>query len=407
MPLTDTFIKAVKFTGKPKKYTDMQTLYLLVNASSKLWRMDYVFADRRKTLALGQYPDTTLAQARKRRDEARALLADGVDPMESKKAARAALKAKHDHTFGAVAIEWLNSIAEVVTPETHARTAGWLKKDVLPFIGKKPVSDVKAADVLTVLNRLNDRKARDSMARVKQYISRVLKYAIAEQLIDRNVTQDLAIADKFPKPKTVSHAAITEPMAFGALLRAIHGYQGGPVATAALKLAPLVFLRPGELRHAEWTEIDLDAGLWVVPATKTKMRQALTVPLSLQAREILEQIKPFSGHGRYVFPSNRGQGKPMSENTTNAALRGLGYGPDVHVGHGFRASARTMLDQELKFDVRFIEMQLGHMVKDANAHAYNRASFIPERTLMMQAWADYLDSLRTGAKIIDFDRKAA
>jgi integrase len=218
---------------------------------------------------------------------------------------------------------------------------------------------------------------------------------------------ELTQNESIPKPKTVSHAAIIEPMAFGALLRAIDGYQGGPVATSALKLAPLVFLRPGELRHAEWSEIDLDAGLWVVPEAKTKMRQALTVPLSQQAREILEHVKPFSGHGRYVFPSNRGQGKPMSENTINAALRGLGYGPDIHVGHGFRASARTMLDQELKFDVRFIEMQLGHMVKDANGSAYNRTSFIHERTLMMQAWADYLDSLRTGAKIIDFDRKAA
>lgn len=406
MALTDTGVKNLKFSGKPTKHADGQALYLLVSATGKYWRLDYKFADKRKTLALGQYPEVSLAKARKRRDEARELLADSIDPGAKKKADRAALKAKHENTFEAVAADWLERTAKTRKGGTEARLTTWLTGDCYPVLGKMPVAEITAPDVKRVLDRLHNREVSESLRRVHGLIGRVLKFACAAGLASRDVTQDMKLADLYPPVKTVSHAAIVEPVAFGGLLRAIDGYRGGPVATAALKLAPLLFVRPGELRHAEWSEIDLDAAVWEIPAEKMKMGVALTVPLPSQAVGILRQLKDLTGHGKYVFPSNRGQGRPMSENTVNGALRALGYGPDVHVGHGFRAAARTILDQNLKQDVRFIEMQMAHAVRDALGAVYNRTSFLPERTAMMQAWADHLDRLRDGAQVIPMVRAA-
>ncbi len=406
MPLTNTGVKNLKLADKPKKYSDGQGMYLLVNRVGKYWRFDYSFAGKRKTLALGTYPEVSLESARKRRTAAREQLADNVDPGAVKRQAKNALVAKHIATFEVVAGEWLKKTAKTRKDNTEGKLTTWLTNDVFPVLGKLPVADITAPDVKRVLDRLHTRDVSDTLRRVHGLIGRILKFATTSGLCGRAVTVDMKLGDLYPAAKTVSHAAIVDPVQFGGLLRAIAGYRGHPAAVAALQLAPLVFVRPGELRHAEWAEFDLDAGIWEIPGSKMKMGIAHIVPLSRQAAQILRKLHVLTGHGRYVFPSTRGQGRPMSENTINAALRGLGFGPDVHVGHGFRASARTILDEILKQDVRIIEMQLAHAVKDANGTAYNRTSFLPERTELMQVWADYLDRLRDGGQVIQLPRAA-
>jgi len=406
MKLTDTAVKNLKFKGTAAKHTDGQGLYLLVNGVGKYWRFDYRFADKRKTLALGIYPDVSLAKARKRRDEARALLADGQDPGAAKKQARAELKTRYANTFEGVATGWLESTTNQRKAVTDRKLKTWMDAYVLPEIGKLPVSEVKPTDVLRVLAVMDKAGIGESLRRVNGMIGRVMRYAVAQGLAPRDVTRDLELKDLYAPPKTKHHPAIVEPQPFGGLLRSIQGYRPGTIAGAALRLAPLLFCRPGELRAMEWAELDLDAGLWSIPESKMKMGVAHIVPLARQAVAILRAIHVQTGHGKYVFPSNRGQGRPMSENTINGALRALGYGPDQHVGHGFRASARTMLDQNLRQDVRVIELQLAHLTRDANGQAYNRTSFLPERVAMMQTWADYCDQLREGGQVIPMVRAA-
>lgn len=406
MKLTDTAVKNLKFTGTAAKHTDGQGLYLLVNGVGKYWRFDYRFADKRKTLALGIYPDVSLAKARKRRDEARALLADGQDPGAAKKQARAELKTKHANTFEGVATGWLESTTDQRKAVTDRKLKTWMDAYVLPEIGKLPVSEVKPTDVLRVLAVMDKAGIGESLRRVNGMIGRVMRYAVAQGLAPRDVTRDLELKDLYAPPKTKHHPAIVEPQPFGGLLRSIQGYRPGTIAGAALRLAPLLFCRPGELRAMEWAELDLGAGLWSIPESKMKMGVAHIVPLPTQAVSILRAIHDQTGHGKYVFPSNRGQGRPMSENTINGALRALGYGPELHVGHGFRASARTMLDQNLRQDVRVIELQLAHLTRDANGQAYNRTSFLPERVVMMQTWANYCDTLREGGQVIPMVRAA-
>lgn len=397
MALTDTFVKQVK-PLKPAgdKYADGQGMYLLVNAAGKYWRMDYRHLGKRKTLALGVYPAVSLAKARARRAEAREQLADGIDPGAAKREEKVAQLVAAQHTFEAVAHTWLDKTKAERAETTQEKVRNWLNKDIFPYIGALPISTIKPRDVLLAVQKMEARGAIESAHRVKQVCGQVFRFAVATGLAERDVTADLkgALAT-VPK----SHfAAITEPKEVTGLMRAIHSYSGHPYSTAALKLSPLVFVRPGELRSAEWTEIDLDAAEWRIPGVKMKMKNDHIVPLSTQAVDILLSVHPMSGHGKFVFPSIRTGERCMSENTVNAALRSLGFSKEVMTAHGFRAMARTILDEVLEERVDFIEHQLAHTVSDANGRAYNRTAHLPARRAMMQRWADYLDNLRTGTE---------
>ena len=400
MALTDTFVKQVKHTGKAAgdRHTDGGNMYLLVKAAGKYWRQDYTYADKRKTLALGTYPEVSLLKARQRREKARELLADGIDPSAAKKEEKAIKIAESANTFEAVAREWLIKAAADRKDTTQLKVTTWLEKDVFPFIGTMSISKIGPRDVLRALRVMEGRGALDSVQRVKQVCGQVFRFAVATGSAERDVTQDLkgALATATP-----SHfAAITDPKQAGALMRSTFDYAGHPYTVAALKLSPLVFVRPGELRTAEWGEIDLEAAEWRIPGSKMKMKVDHLVPLSTQAVEILRGMRPLTGHGKYVFPSLRTGERPMSENTVNAALRGMGYAKEVHSAHGFRAMARTIMDEVLNQRVDLIEHQLAHAVKDANGRAYNRTAHLPARKVMMQTWADYLDKLRIGAEVI-------
>ncbi|VTU36837.1 Prophage CP4-57 integrase [Variovorax sp. PBL-H6] len=407
MALTDTFVRQVKHKGAEigERYADGGGMYLRVKAAGRYWRMDYRMNGKAKTLALGVYPDVSLAEARQRREKARKELAHGIDPSTAKREQKQARAVASANTFEAVASEWLTKTAAKRQPITQLKVKTWLEKDVFPFIGKLPISTIGPRDVLErVVRKLEARGAIDTAHRVKQLCGQVFRFAVVSGLSERDVTADLreALAVKAGK----HFAAITEPKQLGALMRSIYAYSGHPTTVAALKLSPLVFVRPGELRTAEWNEINLDAAEWRIPGTKMKMGVDHIVPLSTQAVEILRGIHPITGHGRYVFPSIRTGERPMSENTINAALRGMGYSAEVHTAHGFRATARTILDEVLGERVDFIEHQLSHMVKDANGRAYNRTAHLPSRREMMQRWADYLDKLRLGAYVIPINRAA-
>jgi integrase len=397
MALTDTFIRKAKpSSAAGDKLADGGGMYLLVKDGGKYWRMDYRFLGKRKTLALGVYPAVSLASARKRRDEARTLLAEGIDPSQAKQEGKYARTAAAAQTFEVVANQWLLKIAPSRSASTQDKVKGWLEKNVFPVIGKKPIADIKPRDVLAAVQKMEARGAVESAHRVKQVCGQIFRFAVALDLVERDITADLrgALA---PTVKG-NFAAITEPKQVGALMRAIYDYQGFPAAVAALKLAPLLFVRPGELRAAEWPEIDLDAAEWRIPAAKMKMKVEHLVPLSTQAVDILRALQPITGDGQYVFPSLRSKAC-MSENTINAALRYMGYGKEVMTGHGFRAMARTILDEVLGERPDLIEHQLAHTVRDPLGRAYNRTSHLPARREMMQRWADYLDKLRVGAEV--------
>jgi len=401
--LNDTFIKnSTKHTGKPAgdKHADGSGMYLLVNAGGKYWRMDYRFADKRKTLALGVHPEVSLAKARAKRDTARKLLADGTDPSTAKQADKQAKADAAEHTFERVAGDWLAKTAAERMRTTQDKITSWLEKDVLPFIGTRPMSSVGPRDVLAALRKIEARGALESVHRVKQVCGQVFRYAVATGSAERDVTQDLKGA--LAKATAGHFAAITEPKQAGASMRSIVDYTGHPITVAALKLSPLVFVRPGELRTMEWAEVDLDTCEWRIPGNKTKMKVDHLVPLAAQAVALLRILHPATGHGRYVFPSLRTGERPMSENTINAALRGMGYSADIHSAHGFRAMARTIMDEVLGERVDLIEHQLAHAVKDPNGRAYNRTAHLPARREMMQRWSDYLDKLRLGAHVIQF-----
>ena len=297
-----------------------------------------------------------------------------------------------------MAREWLGKTAATRKPNTQNKTTSWLEKNVIPFIGKMPMSSIGPRDVLAALKKMEARGALDSAQRVKQVTGQVFRYAVAIGAAERDVTQDLngSLAKATPR----HYAAITEPKQLGELLRSIHDYNGHPYTVAALKLSPLVFVRPGELRTMEWRELDFETAEWRIPGSKMKMKNDHVVPLSTQALALLKEMQPATGHGTYVFPSLRTGERPMSENTVNAALRGMGYPKEVHSAHGFRATARTIMDEVLGERVDFIEHQLAHAVKDVNGRAYNRTAHLPARKEMMQRWADYLDELRTGATVI-------
>ncbi|MFZ5525742.1 MAG: tyrosine-type recombinase/integrase [Pseudomonadota bacterium] len=405
--LTDTEVKNAKPAPKALKLFDGEGMFLLIKPEGgKLWRLKYRFGGKEKLLALGTYPEIKLKDARERRQAARELIAKGIDPSEAKKAEKSSRTSQAEGTFEAVAREWHKLIHKVKTSEGHAaRTLIRLEQDTFPYIGALPMGEITAPTLLELLRRVESRGAIETAHRVKQACGQVFRYGIATGRCERDPSADLKDA---LKPVIVKHhAAITDPKAVGRLLRAIHDYQGHPITRAALKLAPLVFLRPGELRHAAWPEIDLDAGVWTIPAGRMKRSKqqkisgtAHLVPLSSQAVAILRDLQPLTGHRQYVFPSPRTSTRPMSQNGVLSALRRMGFEKDEMSGHGFRATARTIMVERLGIDENTVEAQLAHTVKDSLGRAYNRTEFVDQRRAMMQTWADYLDQLRVGAEVI-------
>ena len=405
MPLTDTAIRKAKYPQEKNKLFDGGGLYIeLSPAGGKWWRLKYRFDGKEKRISLGTYPDTSLASARAKRDEARKLLAVGVDPGEQRKAAKAANAERGANSFAAVADELLLQRAKKLAPGSVIRERRLLEKDLAPYIGGLPVADMTAPLLLAALRKIEARGAVETAHRARTLAGQVFRYAIATGRAERNPAADLLGA--LSQPQGEHFASVTEPAKVAPLLRALHGYDGTPVAVAALKLAPLVFVRPGELRRAHWADIDLDAAEWRFTTSKTGTPHI--VPLAAQAVEILRELHPLTSRGEYVFPSARGRDRPMSENTVNAALRRMGFDSDTMTGHGFRAMARTILDEVLGFRPDYIEHQLAHAVRDPNGRAYNRTAHLPERRKMMQAWADYLDQLRDGTgKVVPMKRKAS
>ncbi|MEN9493385.1 MAG: hypothetical protein RJA63_3834 [Pseudomonadota bacterium] len=395
MPLTDTAIRKAKPAAKPVKMADGGGLYLLLRPDgARWWRWDYrrPVTGKRNTLSLGTYPDIGLAEARVRHVEARKLLASGVDPGEQRKAQKAATAEHVANTFGAVADELLTLRAKHLHPRTAARERRFVEQD-LAGIRNSPIADITAPALLAVLRKVEARGAVETAHRALAASSMVFRYAIRTGKAKYNPAVDLKGA--LSVPETTHFASVTDPIKIGPLLRALWGYDGSLPVMAALKLAPMLFVRPGELRSARWADIDLDAAEWRYTASKTDTPHV--VPLARQAVEILRDLKPLTGRGDYVFPSERGRDRFMSNNTINAAMRRLGYGTNDMTAHGFRAMARTVLDEVLNFRPDFIEHQLAHQVRDPNGRAYNRTAHLAERKKMMQAWADYLDGLRLKA----------
>ncbi len=403
MSLNDTRVRQIKHEGAAngEKYADGGGMYLHVTATGKYWRMSYRFTGKQKTLALGVYPDVSLAKARQRREKAREQLADGIDPGVAKREEKQAKTDAAANTFEVVSRDWLAKTSNRRAAVTQSKVTSWLEKDVFPFIGKLPISTIRAKDVLDkVARRMEARGIHESAHRIVQICSQVFRYAVAVGLVERDVTVDLRGA--LVSISKTNYPAITDPKQVGQLMRSIRAYEGHPTVRAALQLSPLVFVRPGELRAAEWSEMDLDGGEWRIPGPRMKMKVEHLVPLSQQALRILRELQPISGHGRYVFPSIRTGERCMSENTVNAALRGMGYAKEVMTAHGFRAMARTIMDEVLGERPDLIEHQLAHTVKDPNGRAYNRTAHLPARKAMMQRWANYLDKLAQGAKVIPF-----
>ena len=397
MPLTDTAIRNAKSKERLYKLFDEKGLYLLVNKVGKYFRFDYRYAGKRKTLALGVYPDVKLAEARKKRDEARKLLQNGVDPAQYRKETKAMQKQQAANSFEAVAREWFTKYNHIWT-EGHSRTIiSRLELNIFPWLGTRSVASITAPELLAALRRIEKRGALETAHRVKQICGQVFRYAIATGRAERDPSADLRGALPPTKPKRMS--TITDPKQIGELLRAIDGYEGHLITICALRLAPLVFVRPGELRQAEWQEIDFERAEWKIPAGKMKMRSPHIVPLSTQAVEILREIEPLTNKGRYVFPSLRTAERPMSNNTILAALRRLGYAKEEMSGHGFRAMASTVLHEQ-GWPSDIIERQLAHAERNSIKAAYNHAQHLPKRRKMMQAWADYLEGLKTKANVV-------
>lgn len=409
MPLTDVLIKNAKPGPKPVRHFDGGGLYLEVAPSGgKWWRLKYRHDGKEKRLSLGTYPDTSLKDARDRRDQARRDLAAGIDPGAKRKAEKATRTELAANTFEAVAREWHQAVHCAAVTESHAaRTLLRLEQDAFPWIGATPIAEVTAPKLLEALRKVEARGAIETAHRVRQACGQVFRYGIATGRCERDPAADLR--DALQPVIVKHHAAITDPRKVGELLRAFDDYQGLPTTRAALKLAPLVFLRPGELRQAEWSEFDLDAAVWTVPAARMKRTKQQKVsgaphlvPLSRQAVAVLRELEPLTGRGRYVFPSPRGGSRPMSDNAVLSALRRMGFAKDEMSGHGFRAMARTLMAERLGVPESVVEAQLAHAVRDSLGRAYNRTEFVDQRRSMMQQWADYLDTLRQGAQVLPF-----
>jgi integrase len=396
--LTEARIRAAKPRQKPYKLKDERGLYLLVTPpGGRLWRLRYRHAGRESMVGLGAYPDVALKTARERRDAARKLVADGVNPAAAKRAERA----QHANTFQTVALEWLSKqhYASITLEK-----AEWVFRDLLfPFIGSRPVAQLTAPEVLEVLRRIEKRGKHETAHRAKQRISQVLRYAIATGRAERDPTADLRGA--LTPLNVTNHAGLTDPARVGELLRAIDGYVGQPTTHCALKLAPYVFVRPGELRAAEWCEFTLDGKEpeWRIPRERMKMGEQHVVPLSTQAVAILRELEPHTGRRRYVFPSLRSSSRPLSDNALNAALRRLGYSTKEMTAHGFRSMASTLLNEQ-GWHPDLIELQLAHAERNKVRAAYNKAQRLPERRKMMQTWAAYLDGLKASGNVLPIRR---
>ncbi|OWW19197.1 tyrosine-type recombinase/integrase [Noviherbaspirillum denitrificans] len=405
MALTDTAIRNAKPKEKPYKLSDERGLFMLVHSNGgRYWRFKYRFGGKEKLLALGVYPDVPLKDARERRDDARRQVAAGIDPGLQRKAQKAAKVSCAANSFEAVAREWFAKYSPNWVDSHSSKIIRRFEKDIFPWLGNRPIGEISAPELLTTLRRIEGRRALETAHRALQNCGQVFRYAVATGRADRDPSGDLRGALPPTRPK--HHASITEPKAIGAMLRTMDGYQGSFVTKCALKLAPLVFVRPGELRKAEWSEFNLDAAEWRIPAARMKMREQHIVPLSTQAVAILRELHALTGTGRYLFPGARTNGRPMSENTVNAALRRLGYKGDEMTGHGFRSMASTHLNEQ-GWHRDAIERQLAHAERDEVRAAYNYAEHLPERRRMMQAWADYLDGLAAGAAVIPLKPNAA
>ena len=383
-------------------------LYLEVSpAGSKRWFWKYRKDGKEGRMALGSYPDIGAKDARKARDAAKLQKSGGRDPVQARKVEKLKAATPAGGTFKATAQEWYSMKLDSWSSHYAIREKRNLEKDLFPFLGERNIGEIEAIELLATVRRVEERGALDVAHRVLTTAGQVWRYAVATGRAQRDVSADIRGA---LKPHHGKHfAAITDPVKLGELTRVIRGYQGGPIVRAALQLAPMLFQRPGELRAAEWAEFDLDAAMWTIPAARMKRSvegkrngDPHQVPLPTQAVEILRKLHPLTGHGALVFHGERGHDRPISDNTLRAALLTLGYGPDVQSVHGFRATARTLLAEELNIDPLVIEAQLAHAVKDANGRAYNRTQYMKHRATMMQQWADYLDKLARGADVIPF-----
>ena len=412
MPLTDTFVKQVKHSGKAAgdKYSDGGGLYLHVTKSGRYWRMAYRFGGKQKTVAFGVYPAVTLAQARKRRDAAREQLASDLDPGLVKQAAKAARALAGENTFEAVAREYHGIKSSAWSESYSAKWLRLLEKDFFPSLGKLALADITPPMMLGVLRRVEQRGAVDAAHPLRKNAGQVFRYGIQTGRCERNPVPDLQGA---LKPLSVKHmAALLEPVKVGELMRAIDAYTGQPVTRGAMLLSALLFQRPVNIRSMEWAWIDLDAAMLTIPAQEMKRTQAGKlngrphfVPLARQAVETLREMLLLTGHREHVFPANRGDGRPMSNMTINAALRRMGFSGDEMTAHGFRAMARTLMIERLPgIHADVIEAQLAHSKSGPLGAAYDRAEYMDQRRTMMQAWADYLDKLRQGADVLQFKK---
>lgn len=407
MPLSDTSIRSAKSKEKPYKLADEKGLFLLVNPSgSKYWRFKYRINGKEKLLSIGVYPDISLRDARDRRDEARKLLANGTDPGSVKKAQKLARLERSANSFEIVARRWHQNNLTGWTDSYQKKTMRLLEKDLFPWLGGLPVSDIEAPEFLSAVRRTESRGAVETAHRLLQCCGQVMRFAVAEGLAKRDPTGDLRGALKTAETKHMP--TVTDPKKVGEILRMFDAFSGTYTVKCALLLAPMLFCRPGELRQARWEHIDLDNGMWSIPGEMMKMRVPHLVPLSTQAIKILKEIQPYSGHLEYVFPGGRDPKRPMSEAAINAALRRLGIDTKAELtGHGFRAMARTILHEQLGFQPEWIEAQLAHKPVGALGSAYNRTQFIEQRKKMMQTWADMLDVWKKGdVKVVPISRVA-
>jgi integrase len=393
MALSDLAVRSAKPGPKPFKLADERGLFLYVTpAGGKLWRLKYRFLGKEQLLTFGGYPDVSLKEARDRRDSARKTIAEGKNPAVEKKRAAAAATISAANTFKSVAEEVIAKGKHEGRATATLTKAEWFMSMLEPALGSRPIAEIEAYELLAVLKKIEAAGHHETARRMLSFASRVFRYAVATTRARSNPAADLRGALVAPKVK--HHAAVIEPMAFGQLLRAIDGFEGQPATQLALRLAPHVFLRPGELRQAEWAEIDLEAAVWRIPPAKMKMDREHVVPLSTQSIRILREAQPLSGRGRYVFPSVRSVHRPMSENTINGALRRLGYSQEEMTGHGFRSSASTLLNESGIWSTDAIERALAHGDTNQIRAAYHRGAHWPERVRMAQWWSDHLDTLR-------------
>ncbi len=397
MPLTDVKCRSAKPKESDYSLADENGLCLLVKQTgSKWWRFNYRFAGKRKTLSMGIYPETSLKMAREKRDEARQMILSGIDPSANRKAEKSAQTGEIKDSFKIITLEWLIKMKSEWVDSHYSKIEARMKNDILPWLGHMPIKEIKPMDILQALKRIESRGAIETARRACENIGQIFYFAILTGRAERHPAPQLVRS--LSKPKEKHMAAITEPLKVGELLRQMDTYTGTFIVRCALQLAPLVFVRPGELRQAEWNDINLDTAEWRFKASKT--HQDHIVPLSHQAVDILKSIYPYSGHGRYVFPSHRSDTRPMSNNAVLSAFRRMGIAIEEMSGHGFRAMARTLLAERLRYPEIIIEHQLAHQVRDVHGRAYNRTKFLDDRKKMMQDWANYLDNLREGQNIL-------